>query len=269
MKTTPPLITLLTDFGARDAYVAVMKTVILGLCPDARIVDLTHEIAPQDIEEAAFLLSTVWPYCPDGTVHLIVVDPGVGTGRRLLAVSALGQTFIAPDNGVLSYLFAEGGGFRAYSVARGEHFLPRVGDTFHGRDILAPVSARIARGLPIEEVGPQVLDPVRLPLSAPIEKAHGLEVHVIHVDRFGNLITDLTADALDRWRPQASRRRTSVRLGERSLGEIRGTYAEAEPGEPLALFGSSGRLEIAVHGGSAAERLGLAKGDAMLVECGE
>jgi len=269
MKTMPPLITLLTDFGTSDAYVAVMKAVILGLCPGARIVDVTHEIAPQDIEEAAFLLSTVWPYCPDGTVHLIVVDPGVGTGRRLLAVSALGQIFIAPDNGVLSNVFAQERGFRAYSVAREEYFLPRVSDTFHGRDILAPVSARLASGLPIEEVGPQVLDPVRLPLSAPIEKAHGLEVHVIHVDRFGTLITDLTADARDRWRPPASQERISVRLGERSLGEIRRTYAETEPGEPLALFGSSGRLEIAVRGGSAAAHLGLAKGATLMIECGE
>ena len=244
-------------------------TLILRLCPEARIVDVTHEIAPQDIEEAAFLLSTVWPYCPDETVHLIVVDPSVGTGRRLLAASALGQTFIAPDNGVLSYLFAEAGGFRAYSVAREEHFLPRVSDTFHARDILAPVSARIASGLPIEAVGPEVLDPVRLPLSAPIERPHGLEVHVIHVDRFGNLITDLTAEARDRWRPPAGRGRISVRLGERSLGEIRRTYAETEPGEPLAFFGSSGRLEIAVRGGSAAERLGLTRGDAMLLEGGE
>ncbi len=262
-----PVVALLTDLGTVDTYVGVMKAVILGLCPTARIVDLCHDIAPQDIQQAGFLLDTAWRYCPKGTVHLVVVDPGVGTERRVVAVEAHGQQFVAPDNGVLTYVLGSDRDYEAFVVERREHFLPEITQTFHGRDILAPVAARLAAGMPIEAVGREVEEPLKLlPLPRPIAGDAGLEVHVIHVDRFGNLVTDLVEPDLRVWQEEMGGEEIVISVGDDAIKEISKTYAGGEPGELVALFGSTGRLEIAVNQGSAAERLGLERGTIVVIK---
>lgn len=262
-----PLITLLTDLGTKDTYVGVMKAVLLGLCPQARIVDLCHDIAPQDIQQAAYLLDTAWQYCPEGTVHVVVVDPGVGSQRRVLAVDAHGQQFVAPDNGVLTYVLMGARDCRAFAIQKEQYLLPEVSPTFHGRDILAPVAARLASGLPTEAVGPAVEDSLELfRISRPVSGEAGLEAHVIHVDRFGNLVTDLSEADLVTWQRERQSRRVIVQVANSTIEGIGLTYAGAQPGELIALFGSTGRLEIAVSMGSAAECLGVGREAIVLVE---
>jgi S-adenosylmethionine hydrolase len=261
------LVTLLTDLGTADAYVGVMKAVIIGICPTARIVDLCHHIAPQDVQQGAFVLETAWRYCPEGTVHVIVVDPGVGSERRVVALEAHQQTFVAPDNGVLTYVLAAAREHRAFSVERPDHFLPEVSQTFHGRDILAPVAARLAAGLPTDAVGPQITGSLhQLPISQPVAEQNRLVAHVVHVDRFGNLVTDLMEADLVTWERQTGVEQIVMRVGHSAIEQLRSAYAGAQPGELIALFGSTGRLEIALNLGSAAECLGLGRGAIVLIE---
>lgn len=262
-----PLITLLTDLGTADTYVGVMKAVILSYCPEARIVDLCHDIAAQDIQQAAFLLDTAWRYCPEDTVHVVVVDPGVGSERAIICLEAHRQRFIAPDNGVLTYALQSARSPRVFSVERRDLFLPEVSQTFHGRDIMAPVAARLAAGLPPERLGPLREEmPVCFPISRPLATAAGLEAHVIHVDRFGNLVTDLSEADFVTWQREQRSPHVVIRAGDGAIEEIRLTYAGAQPGELLALFGSTGRLEIALNMGNAAQCLGLGRGAIVLVE---
>jgi S-adenosylmethionine hydrolase len=262
-----PLVALLSDLGTTDTYVGVMKAVILGICPTARIVDLCHDIAPQDIQQGAFLLDTAWPYCPEGTVHLIVVDPGVGSERRLLAVQAHGQHFVAPDNGVLTYVLASAREFSAFSIERHRYFLPEVSQTFHGRDILAPVAAHLASGLPADSLGPEASGSLQwLPVSRPVVNEAGLEVHVVHVDRFGNLVTDLSEQDFITWQRETASDRVVIRVGDSVIEEVCLAYAGRQPSELLALFGSTGRLEIAVNMGSAAQVLNVGRGAVVMVE---
>lgn len=262
-----PLITLLSDLGTADTYVGVMKAVILGLCPEARIVDLCHDVSPQDVQQAAFLLDTAWGYCPEGTVHVIVVDPGVGSQRRVLAVEAHGQQFVAPDNGVLTYILSSAREHRAFCVERRDYLLPEVSQTFHGRDVMAPVAARLAGGLPADAVGPQITGSLeRFPISRPVVDRSGLVAHVVHVDRFGNLISDLSEEDLLTWKREIGVDDVVIRVGDSAIEEIRTAYAGVNPGDLLALFGSSGRLEIALNLGSAAECLGVGIGAIVMIE---
>jgi S-adenosylmethionine hydrolase len=261
------LVTLLSDLGTADTYVGVMKAVIFRVCPGAEIVDLCHEIPPQDIRQAAFLLDTAWGYCPEGTVHVVVVDPGVGSERRILAVEAHGQRFVAPDNGVLTYVLASARESRVYSVERSEHFLPEVSQTFHGRDVMAPVAAALARGLALEDLGPEIIGPVeRFPISRPIVDESGLVGHVVHVDRFGNLVTDLTEADVLTWQREVGVDDFVIHVGDSVIEEIRVAYAGADPGEVLAIYGSSGRLEVSLNLGSAADCLGLGTDAIVMVE---
>ena len=262
-----PLITLLSDLGTADTYVGVMKAVILSICPAARVIDLCHEILPQDIEQAAFLLDTAWGFCPEGTVHVIVVDPGVGSRRRVVAVEAHRQAFIAPDNGVLTYVLAGARKYRAFALERSELFLPEVSQTFHGRDMMAPVAARLAAGMDIERVGPEIEEPlVRFPVSRPVATGVGLIAHVVHVDRFGNLVTDLSEGDLLTWQREVGADEILIRVGDSVIEEVRTAYAGADPGELLAIFGSTGRLEIALNMGSAAAVLQVGRGAIAMIE---
>jgi S-adenosylmethionine hydrolase len=266
-QAAAPLITLLSDLGTEDTYVGVMKAVILGICPGARIVDLCHGIAPQDIEQAAFLLETAWGYCPEGTVHVVVVDPGVGSERRLVAAEARGHYFVAPDNGVLTYVLAGAREHTAFCLERPDLFLPDVSQTFHGRDILAPVAAHVALGMPLDELGSEVTGSLeRFPISRPVVEESGLVGHVIHVDRFGNLVTDLTEADLATWQREVGADQFVIKVGDSVIEEVRVAYAGASPGELLALVGSSGRLEIALNLGSAATCLGVGAGAVVMVE---
>ncbi len=253
----PHPVTLTTDFGTRDAYTGAMKGAILTVCPDVRIVDITHEIAPRDIVEGAWTLALAFRYFPPGTVHVAVVDPGVGTERRGVAVRAGDWNFVGPDNGVLAWAIeAAGGASCVVELREPRYFRDPVSPTFHGRDVFAPVAAHIASGVPLDALGPRVEDLAPLPLPAPLIEDVRIVCEVVHVDRFGNGITNLDRATLDGWRRGPVR----VTVGGRDLGDLRTTYADAAPGEPLALIDSTGHLEIALRDGSAADSFALTRG---------
>ena len=252
------VVTLTTDFGLRDPYVAEMKGVILGLVPDVRFVDITHGVESHDVVGAALVLEAAVAFFPSGTLHLAVVDPGVGTARRELVVATDTGTFVAPDNGLLTPVFAHGG-WRAFELTAPEYRLARVSRTFHGRDVFAPAVAHLALGVPPERFGPPVDDPVRL--SWPEVRAVGGAVAgaVLHVDRFGNLITSIAADAVEQLGGEVS-----ILISGRRLPLV-GTYADLPRGGAGALIGSSNRLEVAVREGNAAAVLKARRGTPVAV----
>jgi S-adenosylmethionine hydrolase len=256
---TSPVITLLTDFGTQDIYVGVMRGVISNLAPEARIVDLTHEVRPQAVSDAAFLLDAAAPYFPWGTIHVAVVDPGVGTQRKILCVRTSRATYIAPDNGLLTRVLERDPPARIVSVENRHYFLPDVSGTFHGRDVFAPVAAHLACGVDPTQLGPELdrIRPLELPGVKQLELG-ALGGEVIYVDRFGNLVTNVPLAGL----PQVA----TVLLGETTVaGPVRHSYAECEPGELLLVAGSSGLLEVSVNLGSAERRLGAQRGDPVRV----
>jgi S-adenosylmethionine hydrolase len=256
-----PIITLTTDFGTRDPWVGIMKGVILGICPDARLVDLTHEIAPQDVLEAAMALDSATRFFPEGTVHLGVVDPGVGGSRHPMAARAGGHLFVGPDNGLFTFSLERAG--RDGVVVRleaPEYRLIPLSRTFHGRDLFAPAAAHLAAGLALERLGPSLADPVLLPVPRARRDGNMIVGEVIAADRFGNLVTSVTEKDM-----QTLGGPTAVEMGSRSVGSPRESYADARVGEPAAIIGSAGRLEIFVRGGSAAATLGASRGTAVRV----
>ncbi|HEX7049488.1 MAG TPA: SAM-dependent chlorinase/fluorinase [Longimicrobiales bacterium] len=244
-------ITLLTDFGTADGYVAAMKGVIAAIAPDVAIDDAAHDVPPGDVAAAALALARYWRLYPPGTVHLVVVDPGVGTARRALAARADGRFFVAPDNGVLTDVLAAEGGV-VVAIENPDLRRPTVSATFHGRDVFAPAAAHLARGVALDEFGPPVEDPVRLERTRPERTREGVRGAVIHVDRFGNLITDIPGE----WVRGAA----AVEVAGRSVGAPRRTYGDVAPGAALALVGSTGALEISVRDGSAAAAFGVGRG---------
>jgi S-adenosylmethionine hydrolase len=252
-----PIVTLLTDFGTRDWYVAAMKGILLAEAPGVTLVDLTHAIPPGDVAEAAFTLTAAAAHFPPDTVHVAVVDPGVGSRRRLLALEARGQRFLAPDNGLLSWLLPEPGapleGVR--SIERPDLYRPAVGATFHGRDRFAPVAAALARGAVVpRELGPTVRDPVRLSATPPRRDGEVLVGEVIHVDHFGNLVTNLPSP----WVATAVVLVAEV-AGHRAVRRV-SHYAELGPDEAGVLPGSLGTLELSLAGASLAASWGVARG---------
>lgn len=262
------LITLLTDFGTRDEYVSVMKGVIAGINPDARIVDISHHIDPQDIVHGAFILAAAAPYFPAGTVHVAVVDPGVGSSRRILAVESGGQCFVAPDNGLLERVIAHHSVNEAVSVADPRYHLDPVSSTFHGRDIVAPVAAHLAAGLALGELGP-VVDPQTL-VSGVVPRCRFLSKGcvdgvVVAMDRFGNLMTTIDAAAIQRLRGRIGGKRLVVELAGKSIGGLVMSYDRVAEGTPLALIGSRGLLEISVNCGNAKQILDAKKNDVVRV----
>jgi S-adenosylmethionine hydrolase len=251
-----PVITLTTDFGQVDGYVASMKGVILSICPQAELVDISHEVRPQAVPQAAYLLSFAAPYFPAGTVHLVVVDPEVGGRRRAIAVQGERAQYVAPDNGVLSLALAQDPARAAVELVEPRFRLPEVSATFHGRDIFAPAAAHLACGVTMQEMGPslQASDLASLPVSRPVAGAPGEWLaEVLHVDRFGNLVTNFVAAS-------TATSLTILAGGERIWG-LRRTFGDVDPGQLVAYVGSGGYVEIAVREGSAAERLGLGTGD--------
>lgn len=252
----PSHVTLLTDFGTRDGFVAAMKGVILGIAPDASVNDAGHEIAPGDVEAAAFVLGQYWDRFPEGTVHLAVVDPGVGGVRRALALEARRRYVVAPDNGLITPVWQAVDDARCVELSEPRYLLPNPSSTFHGRDIFAPAAAHLAAGVPIDRLGPPIDEPV-LRAHEPARRSQSEIVgRVAHVDRFGNLITDIAADWLDEsWR---------VEVAGRNVGGLRRAYSDVSEGDPVPLIGSLGTLEVAVRGGSAARQLGASRGDRVL-----
>ncbi len=257
----PPIITLTTDFGLADGFVGTMHGVILGICPAARIVDLSHGIPAQGIHEAAFVLAAAVPFFPAGTIHVVVVDPGVGSERRAIAVQTDRALYVAPDNGVLGEALAQEQVLAAVHLNYPTFWLPVVSRTFHGRDIFAPVAAHLACGVPLHELGEPVSDLLRLPVSRPERQADGTLVgHVRYIDHFGNLITDV------RDRDLAPMPQVVVYYKEKRIVGLQPSYAAVPRGELVALIGSSRRLEIAVRDGSAARLLGAQVGDPLRVQ---
>lgn len=254
------IVTLLTDFGTSDYFVGAMKGALLSVNPEAVIVDITHEVAPHDVEEAAFTLLAAYETFPEGTVHVAVVDPGVGSARRAIAVEGAGRLFVGPDNGVFGHVYERLGRFRVFHAVERKFFREPVSTTFHGRDLFAPVAGALSLGVRPRKLGPEVTDFVRLPFAAPFQRhASTLVAAVIHVDRFGNCITNVTTRDLG---GEARARGASLVAGGRRIDSFRRFFADdaGAPGEPFAVWGSAGLLEIAVFKGSAARALGLARG---------
>ncbi|MBI4377432.1 MAG: SAM-dependent chlorinase/fluorinase [Elusimicrobia bacterium] len=237
-------IALLTDFGSRDSFVATMKGVILSLAPKAPIIDLCHEIPPQDLRAAAFQLRTAEPYFPPASLFVCVVDPGVGSRRKIIWGENGRHQFLAPDNGLLSWLQRPIRRWR--SVENKGLFLPKLSATFHGRDIFAPVAARLWLGLPPARLGPAMDRPIVLPFPKVEATAKGVRGEILYIDRFGNAITNLSHADIGDCR--------SVAFRGKSLGAPRSQYAQTERGRPLALFGSSGFLELSVRDSHFAKR---------------
>jgi S-adenosylmethionine hydrolase len=252
------IITLLTDFGMQDGFVGTMKGVICSIHPQASIVDITHDIPPQDIREAAFVLRNAYGYFPPGTIHVAVVDPGVGSARHPVVVETARYLFVGPDNGLFAYIYRMEQNARVTAITNTAYCLPRISRTFHGRDVFAPVAGHLAAGVKPADCGPPLADYVRGEVSEPDYRPDRIAGHVLHVDRFGNLITDIPEEAVIRYTAKGAFR---VEVGKIRLDRLCGSYAEVPPGHPLAIIGSAGLLEIAVNGGEAAARLDVRRGD--------
>ncbi|MBI2390416.1 MAG: SAM-dependent chlorinase/fluorinase [Deltaproteobacteria bacterium] len=250
----PRPICLLTDFGHRDPFVGVMKCVIAAIAPSARVIDLVHDLPPHDVRAGAFALKSALRWLPPRAIVVGVVDPGVGTARRPIAIDTARATFVGPDNGLFTHALEEGAEVRLLRDRR--FFLEEVSSTFHGRDVFAPVAAHLARGVAVARLGPRVPDPVRLPLSEPRRDARGVHGEIVTIDRYGNAITNVPNE----WVAPAAK----VRVRRRSMTTA-AAYGAVPAGAPVAVPSSGGTLEIAIHGGDAREELGLSVGDAVVV----
>ena len=250
-----PVITLMTDFGDRDAYVAIMKGVILKINPRATIVDITHRIDPQNIRQAAYLISDTYQYFPKDTVHILIVDPGVGSSRSIIALCLHSQIFLAPDNGVLSLLLTDNHVDSTFRVDNDEFFLAPVSNTFHGRDIFAPVGARLSSGMPLDNLGSPIDASELIKLELPqtqFTKNGGLEGAVIDIDRFGNLVTNLDWNTIKCHYSEVKKDQFHFVIGKHRIGGLSQTYNDVAVDMPLALIGSRGFLEISINRGNAA-----------------
>ncbi len=255
MADFPRIITLLTDFGTADHYVAAMKGVILSIAPQARLVDVSHEVESQNVLSGAYLLANSVPWFPAGTIHLAVVDPGVGSDRRIIAGRWGDQIIIAPDNGLVSMVQQDTPAAEIFELTDRQYFLPEVSDTFHGRDIMAPVAAHLARGTPLSALGAAIDHPLIIHVPPPEVIDNRLVGHVMHVDRFGNLVTNITADQFREFAPK------TVHIKDRVIGSLAGTYADVPIGRLLAVVGSSNMLEISVNQGDARNEFAVGIGE--------
>jgi len=260
-------ITLLSDFGTADPYVAAMKGVALSVNPEVHLVDISHEVTPHDVAEAGYVLACSFRYFPQGTVHVAVVDPGVGSERRILAAEAAGHVLMAPDNGLLDVVLTDTPATRMVSVRNGDYFRHPVSMTFHGRDIFAPVAAHLTLGVGLGALGPEVDDPVRLEAGRAQVSDRRVVGAVIHVDRFGNLVTNISRSHLLAVGGNGLED-LCVRVDETEIEGVRRTYTEVDVGELLAVIGSSGLLEISANRESAADVLGVGRRTEVAVRCG-
>jgi len=258
------MITLLTDFGTKDEFAGVMKGVILSVNPCATIVDITHHIDAQDVFQAAYIIQSAYKYFPKGTIHVVVVDPGVGSNRRILAAEIQGYIFLAPDNGVLTLAIDNEETGRIIHVENSEYFLKSVSNTFHGRDIFAPVAAHISKGLDIRRLGKPLSkkDLIRLDILKPyISDNNELIGVIISVDRFGNLITNIDSDCLESFCKADMGKNFVIHIGKDKITGLSQSYAGVKHHHPLAIISSRGYLEIAVNCGDAKSYFNVEKGD--------
>lgn len=256
------LISLITDFGLSDNFVGVMKAAILKINPKARVVDICHQVRAQDIRQAAFLLSSSFRFFPRGTVHLAVVDPGVGSRRRKIIVRTKDYYFVAPDNGLLAFALKDEPPKKIIEITNEKYFLKPVSCTFHGRDIFAPVSAYLSKGESAGEFGRAVKSFRALELPAVKINSRELTGEIIYIDNFGNLVSNIDRSALESF---IRNKRFSIRLKNNTLRRLSRAYMEGAALQPLALIGSFGCLEIAVNAGSARDYLKADKGDKIKV----
>lgn len=260
MPHPPGLITLLTDFGDRDSFVASMKGVVLTINPHATFVDLSHHVPPHSVDDAAYLLNSCYRYFPKGTVHVAVVDPGVGSQRRALIAKSERYFFLAPDNGLLSYILAGNREMEVREIENEDYRLPSAGRTFDGRDLFAPAAAWLTKQQSFESFGRLVTDCKTFTIPAPTWEGKTLVGEIIHVDRFGNLISNLTRQHLEEVRAVAKGRQLSIRIGKQAIDGLVASYSEGTEKQPSALINSDGRLEIFVKEASAAAFLKAGRG---------
>jgi len=253
---TTPIVTLTTDFGLSDHFVGVMKGVILGICPRAQVVDISHGVKPFEISEGAYLVAQAYRYFPKKTVHVAVVDPGVGTSRRPILVEAAGQYFVAPDNGVLSLVYSQEKS-KVRLIADEQYFLKPVSRTFHGRDVFSPVAAHLAAGVPPSKMGKPIEDYLRPTFEKPQRAGKRTWVgRILKIDRFGNIVTNFHVNEF----PGLDGKDFSLSIGPVQIGVLAHHYAECGPGELFLICGSTGYLEVSVSQGSAAKTIGCETG---------
>jgi len=260
VPSTRPFITLLTDFGSRDCFVASMKGVILSVNPAVEIVDLSHAIAPHQVDEAGYFLKSCFQYFPEGTIHVAVVDPGVGTDRRGLLVSTGREFFVGPDNGLFSEIFTLYPYADVRRIDNRDYRLPTAGSTFDGRDVFAPAAAWLSNGVPKELFGPVIHDPVHRILMGPAWLGESLVGRIASVDRFGNLISNLRREDVDDVRSRTQHARVVIHVEGGMIEGIVASYNDGLYDEPRALFNSDRYLEIFLRESSAAEFLQLDRG---------
>ena len=245
------LITFTTDFGLTDGFVGTTKGVVRKINPAAQVIDISHQIPPQDIDAAAFVIRTSYRYFPAGTLHMVVVDPGVGSQRKIIAVETEQYFFLAPDNSVLKYIFHDEKIIRVINVANKQYFLQEISQTFHGRDIFSPVAAHIAAGVELKLLGDEIHDFERGKVLTPVIQPHKIIGHVIYIDRFGNLITNISNQLLKKVE------NIIINVGTIDIQNLSNSYADVRPGEAVALLGSSGFLEIGIRNGNAQRTLNV------------
>lgn len=255
------MIALLTDFGTRDYFVGAMKGAIFSINPNAKIVDITHEIPPQNVAAASFTLRACFKNFPNRTIFVAVVDPGVGSSRRAILVENEDYYFVAPDNGLLSFVFEEARNFKVFELTNEEFFAESVSRTFHGRDVFAPVAAHLSNGIGASEFGAEIEDFIRLENAAPrVVSETETEAEIIYADRFGNLVTNL--------KPSDLPEKFTLEIGGKTIGKLQIFFSEAERGELFMIFGSAGFLEIAAFQDSAEKLLNAATGRKITVKTG-
>jgi len=264
MSKFQPTITLITDFGTQDGYVGVMKGIIAGINPSANIIDISNTIEAQNIFQAAYVLNSSYKYFPKGTIHIVIVDPGVGSERKILCLKTADYFFLAPDNGVLSFIAAIEKSHSVLEVTNKEFFLPEISNTFHGRDIFAPVAAHLSKGINHKKLGNTIEEIQKIDLPKPIRSTDGvLTGEVIYVDSFGNLITNITGKIINRIKVKS--RKLAIVAGEKKIHKLSNSYTDVKDKEVLAIIGSTGFLEISVNQGSAKDVLHLKKGDKLVL----
>lgn len=254
-----PVIALLSDFGTRDHYVGTMKGVILGICPDATLVDISHDIAPHDVLDGALQLAAAYKYFPSGTIFVAVVDPGVGSARKGLAAEIGDYRFVCPDNGLLTAIVRETPAKKVVELTERRYARPTVSRTFEGRDRFAPAAGWLAKGIQLPALGRAVTDYHRLEITHPVVDEQAIRGAVLRIDRFGNLVTNIDRKTFEKH----ARAGVQISAGGATVERLVATYADIQPGEVCALFGSTDHLELAANSGSAAEMLGLLRGAAV------
>jgi S-adenosyl-L-methionine hydrolase (adenosine-forming) len=253
------IITLTTDFGDQDGFVGIMKGVIFKINPSVSIIDIAHHIPSGDIDAAAFVISHACSYFPQDSIHVVVVDPGVGSARRALAVETGVGSFVVPDNGILKYIFAKSDSLSVYALDKAKYFLHPTSQTFHGRDVFAPVAAHLSQGTFAKQMGSKIDDYDRGKIPGIKKSNAGITGEIIYIDHFGNLVSNIPADDVSRIEVK------EIQIGAQKIQKLSSSYQEQAPGQVLAIIGSHGFLEIAVNAGHASQVLEVKKGDPIVI----